>query len=594
VFGSYEGPGRLPYAVSAFFAGGGRRAYVVRIVHDHGNAVVDAAGRASGVLGGLTTTDGDPIELVSRNEGSWGNRLQATLRFVTRPIAVRSSTTTEVVVDRREWIPVGSLLRLGMAGGARALAFVDDSVERPGSTGADVPRVVTIAGGLATAPVMAEVVTGVLDVVDLDQAYPRREQLADLGLRADHPRWLARALANESELVWPGEAWAAGTIDLTDPRLGPVALVGPDSSPTMSGGQDRWQLIEPADFFDPSWVPGDEEAGEGVQSLVDLDDVGLLLAPDLYDPRPLPATDDVTDPVTLCSADFALHVQTAPGAPPTPPPPGLDALRRDPLVPSELAEIVAAQQLLVDEAERRRDLTALLDAPLGLPQRKVLGWRNEFDSPYAAAYHPWLDVAAPDDQRESLVRINPSAFAAGIIARRELRLGVQHGPANEIAISAVRVADVVLPEQHDELHIAGINVYQPDRDGIRLTAARTLSRRPDLRQLSVARLMTVLRLTLEREMQWAVFEPNNRELWAEVRRLVHDLLTRFYAAGAFRGATTKDAFFVRCDATTMTQNDLDNGRMICLVGVAPAEPTEYIVIEIALAADTGVRVEVAR
>jgi phage tail sheath protein FI len=85
-----------------------------------------------------------------------------------------------------------------------------------------------------------------------------------------------------------------------------------------------------------------------------------------------------------------------------------------------------------------------------------------------------------------------------------------------------------------------------------------------------------------------VFEPNNPDLWAEVRRLVHDLLTRFYDAGAFRGETTKDAFFVRCDRTTMTQHDLDSGRLICLVGVAPVEPVEYILIEMALTSD-GVR-----
>jgi phage tail sheath protein FI len=189
--------------------------------------------------------------------------------------------------------------------------------------------------------------------------------------------------------------------------------------------------------------------------------------------------------------------------------------------------------------------------------------------------------------------LNPSAFAAGIIANRELRLGVHFGPANEVAAGAVRPAVTVLADHHDELHVAGINVFLARRDGIELTGARTLSRRTVLRQLSVARLMTVLRLTLQREMQWAVFEPNNRELWAEVRRLVHALLTRLYEAGAFAGASTKEAFFVRCDDTTMTRNDLDNGRLVCLVGVAPVEPVEYLVIEIALAADSGVRVEVS-
>ncbi|MGH3366133.1 MAG: phage tail sheath C-terminal domain-containing protein, partial [Nocardioidaceae bacterium] len=159
------------------------------------------------------------------------------------------------------------------------------------------------------------------------------------------------------------------------------------------------------------------------------------------------------------------------------------------------------------------------------------------------------------------------------------------------AVGAVRVGLPVTPEQHDELHPAGINVFRSEREGIRLTGARTLSRASELRQLNVARLMTVLRLSLEREMDWAVFEPNGEALWGEIRRMVHAFLTRLYSAGAFTGATTKEAFFVRCDRTTMTRNDLDQGRFVCLVGVAPAEPVEYLVLELARDRDTSVRVE---
>ena len=114
-------------------------------------------------------------------------------------------------------------------------------------------------------------------------------------------------------------------------------------------------------------------------------------------------------------------------------------------MPDDLERIVANQQALVAFADQRRDLTVLLDVPLGLTQRRILQWRSAFDSPYAATYHPWLDVATPDDARDALIRINPSAFAAGIIAARERRLGVAHGPFNEIAVGAVRVSAVVTP-----------------------------------------------------------------------------------------------------------------------------------------------------
>jgi len=590
LFGGYDGPGRLPYAVSAFFAGGGRLAHIVRVVHDYGVPADNEAGCASGTLGGLTVGGGVPLLLRARDEGRWGNGLRATLRFSTRPVALRASTTANLVVDRAEWIPQGSLLRMTMSAGSAVFGWVDESVEKADAVGPRVHRVLTLGTAAATAPVAIEVVTARLEVLDNDPGYPRREELGDLGLRSDHPRWLARAVIDESALVWPQTDWAGGAIDVTDVRLGEVALVSTDAVGNvvdhMTGGVDRWQDIVTDDFFDASWVPGDELPGDGVQCLADNDDVGLVLAPDLYDPLPLTPPDDVSDPPSLCGSEFDVHVSDPPAVPGPPVVPGLDGLRLDPRLPPDLDKIVRAQQDLVVWAEQRRDLTVLLDVPLGLMQRQILAWRNEFDSPYAAAYHPWLDVATPADHRDALVRVTPSAFAAAVIADRELRHGVQHGPANAIAVGAVRVADDVLPAQHDALHVAGIDVFVPERDGIRLTGARTLSRVSDLRQLSVVRLMTVLRLTLERRMTWAVFEPNNPDLWAEVRRLLHDLLTRFFEAGAFRGATTKEAFFVRCDRSTMTQNDLDSGRLVCLVGVAPVEPVEYIVIEIALTSDS--------
>jgi hypothetical protein len=591
-FGGPEGPGRLPYAVSAFFAGGGTRAYVVRVVHEHADRFADAAARASGRLGALATTDGTPIELFARNEGRWGDRLHATLRFRTRPLSFALADPSTLVIDRREWVPGGSLVRVTLPADVRELRYVESSVEEPEPAGAGRRRLLALSAPLPAAPLAVEVVTGALDVVDADPLLARREVVDDVGFRADHPRWLARAVVHDSTLVWPGPAWAAGTVAVTDVGLAPVALVGVDGGSHMQGGADLSAAIVPEDFWDPTWVPGDEVAGDGVQCLVAHDDVGLVVAPDLYEPQPIAPIDEVSDPRTLCGPDFAVHVEMPEPPPVGPPVVPLAGLSLDPLEPLDLARIVANQRALVDHADARRDLTVLLDVPLGLPHRDALMWRNAFDSPFAAAYHPWIDVASTEDQRDTLVRINPSAFAAAIIAEREQRLGVQHGPANEIARDAVRVAGAVTPEQHDDLHLAGVNVFLADRDGIRLTGARTLSRRVPLRQLSVARLMTVLRLSLEREMQWAVFEPNDRTLWAEVRRVVRAFLVRLFEAGAFRGATTKEAFFVRCDETTMTRSDLDNGRLVCLVGVAPAEPIEYIVLEIAVEA-TGARVEVA-
>lgn len=606
--GGFEGPGRLPYAVSAFFAQGGERAWVVRIVHDDADRTI---GRARGRLGNLRTTGGHEILLHARDEGRWGDGLRATLTFATRPVRtpedwqpIPAPTVPELVVTPDEWVPAGSLVRVRLPQDVLELRYVDRSETRPDPGGPGERRHLTLDRPLGSVPEGFEVVTATLDVVDHDPTFARSETITGVGLRVDHPRWLARVIAGESVLVWPDVTWAEGTVGMPDPLLPPAVLIGDladpsrppgalTTAPHMTGGLDRWQHVVPEDFWDAAWLPGDEEPGSGAHCLADNGEIGLLLAPDLYEALPIAPVDDVADPVPQAGPTFQRCLDPPEPMRPTARLPGLDGLALDPSVPADLARIVLNQQELVRLADRRRDLTVLLDAPLGLPQRRILEWRNAFDSPYAAAYHPWLDVAAPDDARDTLIRVNPSAFAAGIIAEREQRLGVPHGPSNEIAVGAVRAVPAVTPAQHDELHPAGVNVFRPERDGIRLTGARTLSRAPELRQLSVARLMAVLRLSLEREMDWAVFEPNGDTLWGEIRRMVHALLTRLHEAGAFRGATTKEAFFVRCDRTTMTPNDLDQGRFVCLVGVAPSEPVEYLVLELARERDTSVRVEMA-
>ncbi|HEX8832461.1 MAG TPA: phage tail sheath subtilisin-like domain-containing protein, partial [Longimicrobium sp.] len=262
---------------------------------------------------------------------------------------------------------------------------------------------------------------------------------------------------------------------------------------------------------------------------------------------------------------------------------GLDGLWLDPV--ADVDAIAALQQQLVDLAEQLRQWIVLLDVPPGLTQRQVLDWRARFGTDWAAAYHPWLRVSRPDDTRDPLVSVPPSAFAAGVVARQELAHGVPHGPANVIVVGAVSVLDRVSPQRHDELHQAAVNVYLPERDGIRLTAARTLSRDPQWRQLSVRRLMTLLGRTLLQQMQWTVFEPNSARLRDELKRMLEAFLGQLFRANAFRGKTPGESYFVRCDAGLNTPQVIDEGKLLCHVGVAPAEPLEFIVVKLAREGD---------
>ena len=115
---------------------------------------------------------------------------------------------------------------------------------------------------------------------------------------------------------------------------------------------------------------------------------------------------------------------------------------------------------------------------------------------------------------------------------------------------------------------------------MRLWGARTISSHPEWKYLNVRRYFAYLERSIEKGTQWAVFEPNGPELWSNVRSTVEDFLTNEFSNGRLLGSKPEEAFFVRCDRTTMTQNDLDNGRLICLIGVAPTKPAEFVIFRI--------------
>ena len=282
-----------------------------------------------------------------------------------------------------------------------------------------------------------------------------------------------------------------------------------------------------------------------------------------------------------------------PCAPPQPPArlrtPGVDAAYLDGRLPDELAKLRARQQWLVQLGDAVRRFVVLIDVPQRLSAGAVADWRAAFDSSFAAAYHPWLGVLPPQLPLAGRPATGappparlapPSAFAAGIIAAREIAAGLPTGPANEIAAGAVTIADPVTDAEHAALHPLGINVFRAERDGFRLTAARTLSRDPDYRQLTVRRLITMLRLTLDRESQWVVFEPHTAALRAVLVLHVSDLLHGQFLAGAFAGATEAESYFVRADADLNPPESVALGRIVLEVGVAPSSPLEFIVLRI--------------
>ncbi len=218
---------------------------------------------------------------------------------------------------------------------------------------------------------------------------------------------------------------------------------------------------------------------------------------------------------------------------------------------------------------------ALVDPPPGLDVAGVTAFRTGLECARAALYWPWVVTPAGP--------VAPSGFIAGIYARTDIERGVWKAPANEIVRGATGFEHAVDTAGQDLLGPLGINCLRafPDR-GLRVWGARTLSSDPDWKYINVRRQLDWLQHSLDAGLQWAVFEPNGERLWEDVRDAIRKFLMQHWHDGALLGNKPERAFFVLCDRTTMTQDDIDNGRLIVEIGVAPLRPAEFVVFRIGL------------
>ena len=254
---------------------------------------------------------------------------------------------------------------------------------------------------------------------------------------------------------------------------------------------------------------------------------------------------------------------------------------------SAYGEFQGIQAALITHAERRRSYRiAVLDTPPAQAISEARNVRSRIDSKYAALYYPWVVIANPLARpglehipRE--IAVPPSGFVCGIYGRNDTQRGVFKAPANEVVLGALRFESDINFAQQEVLNPLGINCLRffPGR-GYRLWGARTASSDPEWKYVNVRRYFNYLERSIDVSTQWAVFEPNGERLWANIRETVSDFLYNEWVSGALLGSSTKEAFFVRCDRSTMTQNDLDNGRLICLIGVAVIKPAEFVIFRI--------------
>jgi len=234
---------------------------------------------------------------------------------------------------------------------------------------------------------------------------------------------------------------------------------------------------------------------------------------------------------------------------------------------------------LIQHCEILKDRFAIIDPQDGLTIEGIRTAREPLDTKYAAIYYPWLRVRDPSIRQE--VAVPPSGHVAGIYARTDVERGVHKSPANEVIRGITRIDQDVTKREQDILNPVGINVLRffPERAN-RVWGARTLSSDGQWRYISVRRLFIFIEESIDQGTQWVVFEPNDEPLWARVRHSVANFLTTVWRSGALQGTSADQAFFVKVDRTTMTQDDIDNGRLIILVGIAPVKPAEFVIFRI--------------
>jgi phage tail sheath protein FI len=240
---------------------------------------------------------------------------------------------------------------------------------------------------------------------------------------------------------------------------------------------------------------------------------------------------------------------------------------------------------IITHCENLRYRFAILDAPQGSSIVSDLDPRSnkpEGSTPtdFAAFYYPWIKVINPETGMLQIMP--PGGYVAGVYARSDTERGVHKAPANEIVQGASDLEFQIMKEEQDVLNPRGVNVIRafPGR-GIRIWGARTLSTNTLWKYINVRRLFSYIEASIERGTQWVVFEPNDDRLWARVRATITQFLTGVWRSGALMGTTPEEAFFVKCDRSTMTQDDIDNGRLICIIGIAPVKPAEFVIFRIA-------------
>lgn len=241
-----------------------------------------------------------------------------------------------------------------------------------------------------------------------------------------------------------------------------------------------------------------------------------------------------------------------------------------------IPEVIVA---MVGQCENLKNRFAMIDMPKDSHKVKdLLQYREMIDSSYAAMYHPWLQVF--DRSANKVDFVPPSGAVAGIYARTDNTRGVHKAPANEVVFAA-GLSVKYTKEEQDFLNPAGVNLIRElPGQGFRVWGARTASSNANFKYVNVRRLFIYVEESIKANTNWVVFEPNDESLWDRVGVTIRSFLDDMWRNGMLAGGVASEAYFVEIGPSTMSKDDIANGRLICNIGIAPSRPAEFVVFRV--------------
>lgn len=570
-FGSGDVPNYMWHAVRMFFENGGKRLYVGRVFKDGTPETVIASPLASPLTspvggplsgnvsfpGGVAVSQQTQHLLVSARFPGAGGNMHVRITLTAGPNIFDPDTSGTPPRPTLRGATAYDLVMINAAAPGLpqfwwAESFFDGATMK-WRLRRDASTTMAIDGGGITS---AQVVTATVTVIPSDPniatfVYPElaldgrhRRSGADDSMAAqfaaDQPS-LGRARsipivmsldAYDSGIALANHILSLGGAALANKLKDPISSDADRSFTFELTGGDDGALPEVGDYNGKGSTDPTSKIKSGLTALEDIDEISIVAAPG-------------------ATANYATRSA------------------------AELAIINA----VISHASRMRYRIAVLDSGDKQSIADVRELRGKVDSTYAALYYPWITELDPVTQRE--INLPPSGAVCGIYARNDINRGVFKAPANEVVDGAIGLETILNKAQQDILNPLGVNCFRFfEGRGYRLWGARTITSDSEWKYVNLRRYFAYLEHSIDRGTQWAVFEPNGDRLWANIRITISDFLFNEWVNGALLGDKAEKAFFVKCDRSTMTQNDLDNGRLIVLVGVAALRPAEYVIIRI--------------